>query len=293
MKYGIALALLLASHLQSQELDAVPIMQRLLNISPKFLDSAEVRTEPAPIAGDTSQVLVLFRLSERGSVMDARAVSGSELARRSALSAIRTWEFKPTLLRGLPVEMMSGAVFDFSQTPVHVQAPMPMPANQISPVLSARCYLAITNKAPDIVMICAKEAAAVARNPAHTAMDALSAHDESGVALLLFDQNPRAAIEEFTRAIELAPMGLRSKDGEWAQLYWHRGAAEQRGGQVSEAYRDFSTAERSLRDAAVAVPAGSGGYNKMLQRLIAQHASLLETEGKHDDALALTQSLDR
>jgi Gram-negative bacterial TonB protein C-terminal len=265
----------------------LPIMRRLLILTPAFIDSAELRGEAAPIIGDRSQVVVLFRLSERGLVIDTRANGGSGQAKKSALDAVRMWRFRPTLLNGRPVQMMSGAAFDFSVAPVKVQAPMPMPAEQISPVLSTRCSLALIKKDADAATICKKESAAVEKNRIHTAMESLSAHDELGLALLQFGHDPKGALSEFTRVIELAPEGLSSSDGEWARIYWHRAAAEQQIGLTSAADLDFSTAEKSLESAAQTVQAGSKGYRDLLGQLVKQHASVLETAGRHEEATAL------
>lgn len=262
-------------------------MRRLLILTPAFIDSAEVRGEAGPITGDRSQVIVLFRLSERGLVIDARANGGSEQAKKSALDTVRMWRFRPTLLDGRPVQMMSGAAFDFSVVPVKVQAPMPMPAEQISPVLSTRCSLALIKKDVDAVTICKKESAAVEKNRLHTAMESLSARDELGLALLQLGHDPKGALSEFTRAIELAPKGLSSSDGEWAQLYWHRAAAEQQVGMTGAADQDFAAAEKSLEGAAQTVHAGNKGYRDLLGQLAKQHASALETAGKHEEAVAL------
>ena len=266
-------------------------MVRLANLAPVFLDKAEVRTEAAPIAGDRSQVLVLFRLSERGRVLDARAASGSTPARRSALDAIKMWRFKPTLLNGRPVQMMSGVVFDFSTNPVHAGVPKPITADQISPVLSARCLLAIEGRELDAVPICKKESVSVEGNPSHTAMESLTAHDELGLALLKLGQDASAAVTEFSRAIELAPQGLGPIDAEWAKIYWHRGRAERQAGQAGEAYRDFEIAEKSLVDAADATPVARNIYKDQLRQLARQHASLLESEGHPEEAAALLKKL--
>ena len=146
----------------------LPIIRRFLTLTPAFFDSAEVRVEAASITGDRSHVIVLFRLSERGLVIDARANGGSEQAKKSALDAVRMWRFKPTLLNGRPVQMMSGAAFDFSVVPVKAQAPMPMSADQISPVLNARCSLALVKKDADAVTICKKENAAASKKTVRT-----------------------------------------------------------------------------------------------------------------------------
>jgi tetratricopeptide (TPR) repeat protein len=271
----------------------LPVVRRLLILTPAFLNSAEARSEPAPIPGDKSNVLVLFRLSERGSVIDARATSGSDQAKRSAVEAVKLWRFKPTLLNSRPVQMMSGVVLDFSANPLGVHVPMPMAGDQISPVLSTRCSLALVKNDVDSVTICKKESAAVDRNRSHTAMESLSAHDELGLALLRFGQDARGALAEFNRAIELSPDGLSPADGEWAQLYWHRGAAEQQTGRMREAYQDFAIAEKSFGDAAEATPAGTKGYRDLLAQVTNQHGSLLEAEGRHEEATALLSKLGK
>jgi tetratricopeptide (TPR) repeat protein len=265
----------------------LPIMRRLSILTPAFLDSAEVRGEAAAIPGDRSRVVVLFRLSERGLVIDARANGGSEQVKKSALDAVRMWQFRPTLLGGRPVQMMSAAAFDFSMVPVKVQAPMPMSAEQISPVLSAGCFFAITRKEKDAVTGCQKASAAVEKNGSHSAMESLAAHDELGLALLQVGKDPKSALAEFTRAIELAPDGLSAADGEWAQLYWHRAAAEQQVGMTGAADQDFATAEKSLEGVAQTVHAGNKGYRDLLGQLAKQHASMLETAGKQEEALAI------
>ncbi len=296
--------ILLAGPLQPQEIlshsvgeiretpaEDLSIVLRVISIAPVFPPKAELRTEADPIPGDRSQVLVLFRLSERGSVLDARATRGSAPAQRSALNAIKMWRYKPTLLNGRPVEMMSGVVFDFSTTPVHVEAPKPMTADQISPVLSARCLLAIERRDPDAVLICKKESATVDANPSHTAMESLTAHDELGLAQLKLGQDASAAVTEFSRTIELAPQGLGPTDAEWAKLYWHRGRAERQAGQSREAYRDFDIAEKSLVDAADATPVASNVYKDLLRELARQHALLLESDGHREEAAALLKKL--
>ena len=153
---------------------------------------------------------------------------------------------------------------------------------QISPVLNARCSLALVKKDTDAVTICKKESAAVEKNHSHTAMESLSADDELGLALLQFGQDPKGALAEFTQAIELAPEGLSPSDGEWAQLYWHRAAAEQQVGMTSAADQDFAVAEKGLDDVAQTVHAGNKAYRDLLGQLMKQHASMLETAGKHE-----------
>src|SRR5262249_20330860 len=155
---------------------------------------------------------------------------------------------------GRPAQMQSGAVFEFSPEGVRVHAPQPMSGAQISPVLSARCPLAIMKGDSDSASICRKEAKAVDMNRAHTSMESLSAHDEFGVAFIQFEHDVRRAFAEFSRAIDLAPGGLNESDAEWAELHWHRAVAAQQLQRNTEAYRDLSIAERSFVIAAKDTP---------------------------------------
>jgi tetratricopeptide (TPR) repeat protein len=124
-------------------------------------------------------------------------------------------------------------------------------------------------------------------------MESLSAHDGLGLALLEFGQDARGALDEFNRAIELANEDLKPSDGEWAELYWHRGAAEQQVGRKSEAAQDFLIAENSFSEAMGAVQGGANAYKPLLVQLTKQHATLLESEGKHDEAAAVLKQADQ
>jgi hypothetical protein len=271
-------------HTVAQDLQ---LSRRLLVLTQKFLDSAVAREGPEPIAGDGSRVLVLFRLAENGRVVDARATGGSEQARNASLNAVKRWQFKPTLLAGRPVQMQSGALLEFSPVAVRIQAPQPMSGDQISPVLSTRCLLAISKGDPGSVPICRKEVTAVETNHAHTAMESLSAHDEFGVALIQFDHDARQALAEFNHAIDLAAEGLRESDVEWAELRWHRAFAEQQLQQNIEAYGDYTAAEQTLAIAVKSTP----GYKDLLAQVARQHAAMLEKHGKPDEAGALLKTL--
>jgi tetratricopeptide (TPR) repeat protein len=188
--------------------------------------------------------------------------------------------------------MQSGAVFDFSSTPVKVQAPAPMSGEQISPVLRNWCFLAMSKRNPDAVEICRKEVRSVDTNRSHTAMESLSAHDELGIALLEFADEPQKAVEEFNRAIELASEGFTASQGETGQLYWHRAEARRQLNQAAQAVADFALAAESLEAAARTADAETASwYRTCLERVVKQHASLLESAGKMDEAQSLLKKL--
>lgn len=291
MRYSfVVFAFLFIGQLASAQ--DLPFPRRLLSLTQRFLDSAAFRDAPVAIPGDQSRVLVLFRLAERGSVIDARAIGGSEQAKAAAIAAVNTWRFKPTLVSGQPVQMQSGVLFDFSSTPVATQAPSPMSAAQISPVLSNRCFLAISKADSDALTTCRKEARSVDVNRSHTPMELLSAHDELGIALLKFGRDPRQAVDEFNRSIELAHEGLSASNGEMGLLYWHRAEGQRQLNQTPQAYADYTLAAESLAAAAQVVGGEAvAWYRTCVANVIKQHASLLEQEGRKDEAERLLKGL--
>ncbi|HEY7336386.1 MAG TPA: hypothetical protein VH639_15955 [Bryobacteraceae bacterium] len=114
-------------------------------------------------------------------------------------------------------------------------------------------------------------------------MESASAHDKLGLATIQFGHDARQALAEFSQAIELVGDGMSRSDGEWAELHWHRAAAEQQVGQSLEAYRDFELAEGSLAGAAKGLPA----YRALLSQIVKEHASMLEEQGRREEAEAL------
>ena len=291
MRYtSVLVTFLLAGQFASAQ--DLPLSRRVLILTQRFLDSAEFREPPVPIPGDQSRVLVLFRLGERGWVIDTRAIGGSERAKAAAIAAVKEWRFKPTLASGKPTQILSGVLLDFSSTPVATKAPSPMSADQISPVLSNRCLLSISNADPDALATCRKEARSVDGNRGHTAMESLSAHDELGIALLRFGKDPQQAVEEFNMAIGLAHDALTASHGEMGLLYWHRAEAQRQLNHPAQAYADFALAAESLATAAQAVDAEPASwYRACVANVTKQHASLLEKEGKKEDAEKLLKSL--
>jgi TonB family protein len=59
-------------------------------------------------------VEVRVTISETGSVIDAKAISGHPLLREAATEAARKWVFKPTTINGVPVETQLVLTFEFT-----------------------------------------------------------------------------------------------------------------------------------------------------------------------------------
>jgi protein TonB len=61
----------------------------------------------------TGSVVVEVTISEEGSVISAKAISGHPLLRDAAIRAARQWRFTPTILGGSPVRVMGTITFNF------------------------------------------------------------------------------------------------------------------------------------------------------------------------------------
>jgi TonB family protein len=67
----------------------------------------------AKAAGASGQVQIQILVSEKGSVLDAKTVSGHPLLRGAALDAARMWVFQPTEIGGIPVKVQGILLFKF------------------------------------------------------------------------------------------------------------------------------------------------------------------------------------
>ncbi|HJQ71378.1 MAG TPA: TonB family protein [Blastocatellia bacterium] len=64
----------------------------------------------------SGSVVVEITVTEEGTVMSARAISGHPLLRDAAVDAARGWEFTPTQLSGVPVKVIGTITFNFTPT---------------------------------------------------------------------------------------------------------------------------------------------------------------------------------
>jgi len=59
-------------------------------------------------------VVLEATISKDGSVVDVRVVSGNPLLNDAAMDAVRQWRYKPTLLNGEPVEVITTITINFA-----------------------------------------------------------------------------------------------------------------------------------------------------------------------------------
>jgi len=141
------------------------------------------KAPPTPVPGGSGTVLVVFRTSEQGGVIDMRLIGGSPEMQRSSEDALSQWKFKPMLNgNGQPMEVFSAVIFDFSGDHPSMTMPKPMTAAQLSPALGHPCSNAIAHETPDAVSLCKKQLDAIVQDPRSTKMERFTAYDEYGVA---------------------------------------------------------------------------------------------------------------
>jgi len=199
-----------------------------------------------------------------------RSTGGSPEMQRSSESALSQWKFKPMLNgSGQPMEMFSAVIFDFSGDHPSITIPKPMTAAQLSPALGYPCSNALAHQTSDTVSLCKKQLDAIVQDPKSSKMERFTAYDEYGVALLNSAQKPDLALQQFTRATDIAPNGLKSSDAEWAYVYWHRAIAESKTGTEAQAKQDFAAANESLKLAEAAVGTPNSAYYRQLQERLA------------------------
>jgi hypothetical protein len=263
----------------------LPLPRRVLSLAPGFYESVEEKVVPPEIPKASGTVLIVYRTSEQGRVLDAMAVNGPALLRQAAVDAVKQWKLKPHSANGQPLQVHSAVILNFSRSPVSIEMPKPMTAEQISPELHAKCLSGILNNDSLSVDLCRQQLSEVEHNGGGTPMNRLAAHDEYGLALLLFAHQPKEALEQFKLAVQFAPQGLKQTDAEWAYVYWHRARAEQLTGYIAQALEDFETAENSMHDAAgmIGDERMSGYYQRLLQTLLQEHAAVLDNDNRHPE----------
>jgi len=77
----------------------------------------QAKPEYPPIARQArvqGAVVMEATISKDGSVVDLRVVSGNPLLNEAAIAAVRQWRYKPTLLNGEPVEVITTITINFA-----------------------------------------------------------------------------------------------------------------------------------------------------------------------------------
>jgi TonB family protein len=264
--------------------------RRMSNVTALFLNSTEKKVDAMGPASEKGTVLVIFRTSERGTVISARAISGSAALQQAALSAMNQWKFQPTSVNGQPIEMCSAVTFDFSHSPATIGIPKPMTASELSPDFQFRCNNGLSHPDSNAVSACQIEVTATEHDSQASPMDRVAAYDEYGLALLKYGhEQTNKALAQLNKAIEAKPKAPSEPDAELAYVHWHRAIAEQQLANKPAAESDFQEAENGFQSAEKVIGNEkiAAYYHLQLVNIAKQHAELLESEKKHSDALAI------
>ena len=266
---------------------SVAFSRRVFALTLDWSERAQKKVDPTSFPGAKGSVLILFRTTEQGAVIDARAVGGTPELQSAAIAVIKQWKFRPAATDGQPVEIVGGLTFDFSSVPAAIRKPEPMTAQQAS-LLGSPCGNALFRQDARALDWCRQQMTLVETAPG-SAMERFTAHDEYGLSLLLYGRDARMALDQFSQAIQLVADPIKPTDAEVGYVYWHRTAAEEQLHLLNDAERDFDVAENSFMAAAHAVEDGkiSAYYQKLLSTVLQKHAALFEEQNKHAEALEL------
>jgi TonB family protein len=265
-------SLVCSSVLKAQDL---PLARQYFSVAPAVLASA-VQVPATPVSGASGSVIVIFRRGATGRVIDANASGGSPEMQKSALTAIRQWQFKPVLFDGVPAEFVNAATFAFSNGAVTVEPAPMMSASQLSPTLGFPCPNAYAHHDARATELCKQQLRDVPQARASTDIERLIAHDECGLALLAAHQ-PKPALAEFSEAVSLATQVLNPTDPEVAYIYLHRAIAERELTDPSASEEDLISARASL-DLAIKDSSGvSRTYYQGMEQQFTQSSAIPTT----------------
>lgn len=180
--------------------------------------------------------------------MAVRAIDGPLDSRKAVTEALYSWTFKPSSVNGQPVQMGSAVQVDLLSTPPVVQVAKPMTAVQLSPAYYPKCFIGLMREELTSLEACQQQLDALLRDSQSTPSDRFTAYDQYGLVLLKYAHDPKKALEQFSKAIELPSQRLNSMDAEWAYAHWHRAISKQELGNSADAEKDFGIAENSLRE---------------------------------------------
>lgn len=161
-------------------------------------------------------------------------------------------------------------------------------APDASPAAGEECTRLLQAHDVKSVEVCKTYLEDAEAGPAGEHMERIIANDEYGIALLAYAHEPQQGLDAFNREIAMLPESTVRPDSlQWAAAYWHRATAYQQLGQMDQAIQDLGVAEDTLHKAAIA-SAGDAQkkdhFEALRKQVLAQHAALLEHQGKHAEA---------
>lgn len=68
----------------------------------------------AKVAGVQGSVVISARISKTGTLEDLKVVSGPEMLGGAALDAVKQWQYRPYILKGQPIDVLTTITVNFS-----------------------------------------------------------------------------------------------------------------------------------------------------------------------------------
>jgi outer membrane biosynthesis protein TonB len=94
--------------------------QQASSSSQKRREPVTIRLSPK-VADKNSEVIILFEISETGTVDRAGGIEGNRALFERSVKAMRQWQFKPYLVNGRPFRVDSSVYFHFSKGKVQAK----------------------------------------------------------------------------------------------------------------------------------------------------------------------------
>jgi hypothetical protein len=246
----------------------LPLPRRFFLSAPSVTSKAS-QVPAAAVPGADGTVLVVYRVSLAGAVMDAKISGGNPAMRQSAEASIRQWKFKPFSVAGVPAQLFSAVNFAFSNGTATVQPAPPMSASDLSPRLHFACPNAIQHPLATAPDACKSQLAGIVKDKQSTPMERITALNEYGLALLEVAHKPDQALKQFDAAINLLTTAgvLQPSDAEWGYALLYRATAETQLGNQAASQQDFAKAHQTFT---AAEAAATGPVADFYHRLAAQ-----------------------
>jgi TonB family protein len=242
--------------------------------------------------GIQGAVLLAVTVSEKGDVKDVQLLAGPPELAAAAADTVRQWRYAPYLLEGEPSAVITTAfvMFRLSDQPAFDDDRKNLDVLADLYPLHAQCrYLIEKKEAEEATETCRESAELSEQLPAKLfgGYHILS-WDEYAVFLLKQDQAAEA-LAAFDKECGYAGKLLQTNDKTYGIAFWHRALAQQTLHQNAAADADFTTAEKSLAEAMTNQQDIVVRRNAelALNKVLSQHASLLDSEGRHEDAQKL------
>jgi TonB family protein len=239
--------------------------------------------------GIQGNLLVAVTVSAKGEVNDVQLLAGPTELAAAAGAAVRQWKYEAYSIDGVPSAVTTTAFVLFRL------ASRPEPPDNMSELstladlypLHEQCRFLIEGNRPDEAIEMCKQSAELSEklpreeySPYH-----ILCWDEYAV-FLLKQGRAAEALAGFDKECEYASRLLKTDDKSYGIAYWHRALAHQTLHDNAAAEADFVIAEKSLS------AARSGGGDEVVRRnaglalnkVLRQHASLLDSEGRSEDA---------